>query len=77
MLKATEEMENSNPLLDQFRTVTADKDFIYFPGKQPKPRKHANVWRDATEEEMKQHVVQNDDINTNDNFFEDFMRIAD
>jgi hypothetical protein len=42
MLKATEEMEHSNPLLDQFRTVTADKDFIYFPGKQPKPRRHAN-----------------------------------
>lgn len=53
MLKAAEEIENTNPLADPFRNVTADKDFIYFPGKHPKARKHANVWRDATEEEMK------------------------
>jgi len=53
MLKAAEEIENSNPLFDVFRNVTADKEFIYFPGKQPKPRKHINMWRDATDEEMK------------------------
>ena len=36
------------------------------------------MWRDATEEEMKQLVQQNDNDNANsDNFFEDFMRIAD
>jgi hypothetical protein len=53
MLKAAEEIEMTNPNFDPFRNVTADKEFIYFPGKQPKPRRYANMWRDATEEEMK------------------------
>jgi hypothetical protein len=53
MLRAAEEIEMTNPLFDTFRNVTADKEFIYFPGKPPKARRHANIWRDATEEEMK------------------------
>ena len=63
--------------MDEFVGVTADKDFIYFPMKAPKPRKRANKWRDATEEELKIQAEINNGFNHNDNFFEDFMQIAD
>lgn len=52
LLKTAEKIENSVPEMDEFISVTADKDFIYFPNKPPKPRKRANKWRDATEEEL-------------------------
>jgi hypothetical protein len=58
--------------------VTADKDFMYFAGKPPRKRKHANRWRDATQEEMDQQNEMNQmSKQGNDDFFEEFMRIAD
>lgn len=75
--KAAEQLENIDADLDPFASVTADKDYIYFPGMPPKKRKHANKWRDATEEEIKQHLHQFGIVDQNDNFFEEFMRIAD
>ena len=44
----------------------------------PRKRRHANVWRDATEEELKHQLeATNNYTNPNDNFFDDFMRMAD
>lgn len=77
LLKTAEKIENSVPEMDEFISVTADKDFIYFPHKAPKPRKRANVWRDATEEELKQSAGGLNTSSQNDNFFEEFMKIAD
>ena len=77
MLKTAEKIENSVPEMDEFISVTADKDFIYFPNKPPKPRKRANNWRDATEEELARDTGGINQSNQNDNFFEDFMKIAD
>ena len=77
LLKTAEKIENSVPEMDEFISVTADKDFIYFPNKQPKPRKRANIWRDATAEEIKQSAGAMNASSQNDNFFEEFMKIAD
>lgn len=52
--KAAEQLENQDSDLDPYALVTADKEYIYFPGQPPKKRKHANKWRDATDEEIKQ-----------------------
>ena len=76
--KAAEQFENTNPIFDPFISVTADTDFMYFPGKPPRKRKHANRWRDATQEEMDQQNEMNQmSKQGNDDFFEEFMRIAD
>jgi len=51
---------------------------MYFAGKPPRKRKHANRWRDATQEEMDQQNEMNQmSKQGNDDFFEEFMRIAD
>ena len=60
-------------------SVTADKEFIYFPGQPPRQRKYQNKWRDATQEEINDHMVSNEVNKPGEttNFFEEFMRIAD
>ena len=77
--KAAEQIENSVPVFDPYMSVTADADFIYFPGMNPKPRKKTNVWRDATEAEIAMHVqVKGTVIEPDDTtFFDEFMAIAD
>ena len=78
MQKAAEQIENSVPIFDPFIGVTADHEFIYFPGKPPQMRKHQNKWRDATEEELRNQLESKDSkVIPNDNFFEEFMKIAD
>lgn len=54
LMQAAEQLENQDSTLDPYALVWADKDFIYFPSKPPKKRKHAYRWRDATEEELEQ-----------------------
>lgn len=75
---AAEKIENSVPQFDPFSCVTADKDYIYFPGRPPKERKQTNRWRDANDEEMHQHQKQTKLVDFSDNsFFDDFMAKAD
>lgn len=77
LLKATEEFDNM-AAFDSFLTVTADADYMYFPGRPPRPRRHAHKWRDATDEELKQHVQTNVLVDRTDtSFYDEFMRIAD
>jgi len=66
------------PVFDPYISVTADKDYIYFPGMAPRRRKHAHIWRDATAEELSQHVQSNVVIDQSDTtFFDEFMQLAD
>ena len=78
--RAAEQIENKVPVFDPYLAVTADADFIYFPGQAPKKRRHHNRWRDATEEELKEHTSKNKDVDRpgdTTNFFEEFMQTAD
>ena len=75
--KAAEQAENSDISLDPFFTVTADKDFIYFPGMPPKKRKNLNKWRNATEDEINNQLNGKGFEIENENFFEEFMKRAD
>lgn len=54
--KMAEQIENSVPNFDPFIAVKADAEYIYFPGKPPQKRKHKNLWRDATEEELRNQM---------------------
>jgi site-specific DNA-cytosine methylase len=62
---------------DPFFTVTADKDYIYFPGMPPKKRKNLNKWRNATEDEINNQLNGKGFEIENENFFEEFMKRAD
>ena len=76
--KAAEQLENQDSDLDPYALVSADEQYIYFPGQPPKKRKHANKWRDATEDEIKQHLNQYGGVmDQSDKFFEEFMSKAD
>lgn len=75
---ATEKIENSVPSFDPFSCVTADEEYIYFPGKPPKRRRRMHAWRDATEEEQRLQSNENAEDEFNDtSFFDDFMQKAD
>jgi len=71
-------LDSTAPTFDPYISVTADADYIYFPGQAPRARKKTNRWRDATEEEIMEHTrpVFTDDYNDN-SFFDDFMSKAD
>ena len=78
LMKMSEQIENSVPNFDPFIAVKADAEFIYFPGMPPQQRRHQNVWRDATEDELRNQTDMKDSSAVpNDNFFEEFMKIAD
>jgi len=65
--------------LDPFATVTADADYIYFPGMPPRRRKHAHKWRDATKEEMETQAAMGVQIREGEDdadFYEEFMENA-
>jgi len=76
--RAAEQMDNNAPTYDPYLSVTADADFIYFPGMAPRRRRHLNKWRDATESEIQQHTTVTTFVEEDDQvFYDEFMEKAD